>query len=1448
MRANAGNRGDKMANSGPGAANALLAAFYQEKGDYLIGTDDLSVIETKGRALNVSEGDIQIAQMELLADVVSKRKLKREDQQLDFFVGPLIGILTQASQPDASPALKAAADRVRQDPEIKKIMIRLKSLAFYETADVMMNYYERFGALKNWLQNKDAIMAANPQLTEEMYQKTLTTVTNLFSIYGQKKALLDNPLFKKMRSNQTRISAQRGIDPLADTSAAHLTEAEYKQAVDLLSQVAAFGDKDVAALVDSMSLYQSLLAVDVLQKDPRDNQFGLANFSELFQAPMRHRMVLEESISSAKKVKATTPTGAVVDDGTLNQGTARLEQLKEVLMKTNYGFGDNFMLDGSSVAEFLALRDIVNSAGTAATKAQKELVNRVADAMQNFRAANNKCYLHQTPDNLAEFKTAFENLQVISKELEKQSNQDLLRSLDDSNLVLGQLYHKIKKQPSEVVDVAIKSIIDGSLLYARKNAFDDYKVQQVRTLVLAQSKLNRYPADPELNQLTQEFNTIIAELNAADPKTDPEKREYFKKVTKAKELLAGMEQRTKQIEKDNPAPVKNKVSVTVSVPLRTKEEEPRPDVGSYGNIKISFNVSGTEERRAIKEKLRDPGGIRAQLPANFTMVETKKGLGVKTGFIVKDSAGNNVLYVVVKRDKIRIRELTDTQLGTEEKLTLMHNITQALKHKDVQPKVISKDIGKIRSLNEISVNAGHSTYSQAVEDKKALHKKIEKDSKSHTSNIKLPVIDIQCKGNSPQQIQDRIQAVIDQGLFVPNLIPEGNLPLPWLKGDVTITTEIPLLAIKQYEAALNAGMTPILTSDAKKKVDSFVKKQLDAKITDTQIFIKVPSGSNAAIGAQVLERIKQAAKDGFIVNLNIQAQKSLKEYMATLKSDDPQLQYELPMKHSHVATLVNSLLAVGLSPDTQAFSKATMEELRHLLRSDAKDNNSIVFVDSGNIARDFAVVKNSYTELGNRVDLEPKNTKQLLDYLKDKPLQHFDLKHIPPNEQLFCAQRLAQCGIHAVFTADIPPQQAIFIRSKNIEHAKEMFQSYLNQGLFPVGNKCIRELSEKNIPISISGLDPKVIWERMDHCAQSGLAIALTEEQIKIMKKFSEKHHPALPINGYGWGAVKHNIELANELGMNIRGITNNAQAAYLRAQAEAKQKGQPDIPRINIMPIYKTQSRFLRSDISVEDRARTLAFANSLFKGQLNINMTGLEVMEQRIKTASEKKKWFGWSNTKTDKAKKAEAFLVGEWQQMKENVKSLTSHYMSTDVASLTAKADKLSPLPVAKAKKPVTLVRTNTLDRIPPVPAPRPQVVPAQRQAFTPGAQGVQAPSSVMPGAPAPLPTVQAVTIDEVLRTFEKIRKDAFQDQMVDSRANRAYINADEICSLVKEIKKHPADVQMQELRDLMTKVSEGDKRVLAKPPKMTDQIIHDDIKQAAKGFSERMSPAPVRRLGN
>ncbi|MGE3317837.1 MAG: RhoGEF domain-containing protein, partial [Candidatus Berkiella sp.] len=355
---------------------------------------------------------------------------------------------------------------------------------------------------------------------------------------------------------------------------------------------------------------------------------------------------------------------------------------------------------------------------------------------------------------------------------------------------------------------------------------------------------------------------------------------------------------------------------------RAVSTEPKPAVETSGNIQISLDIS-KGERKAVKSRLRnlDPD-IMQVLPQGFQVVETQKELGIRTGFLVKDQAGINVLHIVVEKGEVRIRELKSGAVSEDAKLMMMHRLSEALKYQESQSTIISTDVDKIRRLNEISVNEGLPTYAQASEEKRALHKKIVNEGQSRTTGIVLREIDIQCKGNLPEDIKEKVQEVISQGLFVPHLKTDDKSPLPLLSGEVTIATEVPLLAIKQYEAALNAGLTPVFTQDAKKKVESFVKKQMEINNSDTQVAVNVPFESHSITGAQVLERVKRASKDGFILNLNSQAKKNLKEHIANLKPDNPSLQYDLPMKHSHVAAMVNNLLALGLSPDTQAFPKA----------------------------------------------------------------------------------------------------------------------------------------------------------------------------------------------------------------------------------------------------------------------------------------------------------------------------------------------------------------------------------------------------------------------------------------------------------------------------------------------------------------------------------------------
>ncbi len=849
--------------------------------------------------------------------------------------------------------------------------------------------------------------------------------------------------------------------------------------------------------------------------------------------------------------------------------------------------------------------------------------------------------------------------------------------------------------------------------------------------------------------LTEQIETLENDLNVTRKRLETEEGksrasllidiEKNEKILEKLQVMSGFLQNKLVNDKLNPIKV-----------VKSKTIEPTPHSEAYGDIRIDIANEGTENRQAVKGLLR--GGIPQLLQqgvnANrYHIVETKKSMMGKTAsFVLKDANNVNLLQIVVMNGTVRIRELQGNTLDADSKIALMHTLAIALNVTNSQPTVTSEHIEKVRKLNELSVNDGQKIYVQKADGKKALYKQIELDSAGYTFNKVVPEIKIACENNSPDQIKKKFQAVVADGTFVPTLVYQQGIPAPMLNFTIDITSESPLVAIKQYESALNAGMTPVFSSEAKRKVDAYVKKQMDSHNQDKQIAIPTASNPQLVTGSQVLERLKQASQDGLLVSLNSTAQQALKDHVAKGAQG---LEYNVPLKHPYAAVMVNQLLEMGLVPDVNALTKANkLDELRHILKEDSKLNaGRLTFVDSGNIERDLIAMQVSVEELGHPVELSPKNITEMLKHVKDKELPVFDLKNIPVKEQVACAQRLAQNGIFTKFSAEVPAGTAIFIRSRNIDHAKQMFEGYLNQGFIPVGNKRIRELSERALPIKISSTDPKVIWERMRHCAQSGLVVTLNEEQIKIMKAFSEKNNPQLPIHGYSWNTVKHNIELANQLGMGIRGVTEEAQAAYLRAQADAKGN---DMPRIDIVPIHKTESRFLRSDRLVDDRNKTKDFVNNLFKAGINISTTGLSVMKADIQNQATKTKWFGWSKTPTAKAEEADRFLRTEFAHIEATVKSLASKFNKTPAENLRAVADDLAPPRVKKVKQPVAQPVIQAVSPAPgvvKVPAPLPVTRPLPYLAAGHASVAEGAPASVQP----------ALTIQSALHQIAEFQKD-------------------------------------------------------------------------------------------
>lgn len=848
----------------------------------------------------------------------------------------------------------------------------------------------------------------------------------------------------------------------------------------------------------------------------------------------------------------------------------------------------------------------------------------------------------------------------------------------------------------------------------------------------------------------------------------------------------------------------------------------KPSSDTYSDIEVSAAMGGSAERKAIKSRLRyGEADILSVLPAGCKIVAAKKQLGVRADFVVQDRDNNNVLQIIVDRDHFSIRELKGDYLSDDDKLALMHHLMHAVKNDAAEPVVTSENPDKIRRLNEIAVNAHGDTYAQTTKDKIKLHKRIENDTSSHTSRMLYPTIDITVGRKKVDDVKERFVKVITQGSFVPKLVNPNSNDLTLLSGDVTISTDIPLLATKQYEAALAVGMTPTFTKDAKRMVDGFIKKQLSNNRNDTQISIDVPPGSAQISGEDVLRRLTLASNEGFVSTLNPQAQNELKAHISTLQPDDRSLEYALSLSHSHPAELLNSLIVRGLLPQKEVFGDG--RELRQLMRENALANPGQLVIDSGSQARDYHVLKTATEDLGMKVGISVVNTKKMRAETAKGELHVIDLKNISTKQQVDYAKQMAEYGIFANFTAPVQQGENILIRSKNPAHLRVMFEKYLNQGFLPTCNSRIKELSASGAFIRIEGNDPKIIWERMKHCSMSGLKIQLSPEQIALMKKFSEKHNPALPIHGHSWGAAKYNIELANQLGMSILGVSETAQAAYVKELAIEKQNGRA-MPQVEINPIQVTEKRFLRRDRQVNDKDRTKQFAEMLLKYGVNVSVNNLADMKAEAEKESKKTKWFGLSSTPTDNAVKAKAFLKN-LESIQADIQTNTSAFNQATVASLQAKANALAPdMKVTKVAEPSVVAPT------------APIAAAASRQQFLPS-DGAR----VMPALPAtPSAVATELTLDEVITKFKAIRDKAHSDFdfKIDYRnPTRVYDNAQKICNVLEQMKSDSPAQQMVNLRELLLDLSKGSHSLL-KGEKAAGYTLDESMKAEARGLLERI----------
>jgi len=259
-------------------------------------------------------------------------------------------------------------------------------------------------------------------------------------------------------------------------------------------------------------------------------------------------------------------------------------------------------------------------------------------------------------------------------------------------------------------------------------------------------------------------------------------------------------------------------------------------------------------------------------------------------FVVKDAKGKSGFKIYVYPHHIKIRGLKgEKQLRYEclKQLGNLQKIVSSLRGENLPtpPQILSVDPDvNSHMLGRYGYQIGNEgkqviqEYTQKIKaivrsgKVLSIHLFKEKGLVCSISNIE--------KGDSPAVIE-RFNEAIRYGL-----IPQLEMPDPTLSGEIEIATKEPMVAIKQYEAVLSAGFTPKFTKAAAHFIEAYVKRVMTKNKNNKQIDIGVAFHEDGKPNiVAILERIKQATKDGFIVNISSEAKNALQAHL--MESNNP---------------------------------------------------------------------------------------------------------------------------------------------------------------------------------------------------------------------------------------------------------------------------------------------------------------------------------------------------------------------------------------------------------------------------------------------------------------------------------------------------------------------------------------------------------------------------------
>ncbi|MGD9591966.1 MAG: hypothetical protein AB7V32_05555 [Candidatus Berkiella sp.] len=328
--------------------------------------------------------------------------------------------------------------------------------------------------------------------------------------------------------------------------------------------------------------------------------------------------------------------------------------------------------------------------------------------------------------------------------------------------------------------------------------------------------------------------------------------------------------------------------------------------------------------------------------------------------------------------------------------------------------------------------------------------------------------------------------------------------------------------------------------------------------------------------------------------------------------------------------MIRNLIELGILPVLPRDVKKIKDSLK------MHEHLAPIKLDSGNIAQDFIICKVLLGQLGMKTEVNQDAMRAHV--AKKEHATLIDLRNLSEQDQIAQAQALAQIGLNAKLTVPVVPQTPLNIQAENPIHVKEIFENALNQGFKPDIVNRIHQKMEVPLGVKVEGNDPKILFERVQHCMTYGYMPVLLQEQKAILQNYAKNQSASLTVSGFHGQAVIRNLTLAMELGFSVSTTVeaNQVNKAFLQ---ECNAKNKPE--KVSIHPIMQQKTRFFffkRTEVNLEETAKN---AQELQNAGFCVDLTALHSLREEAATKKGKTRFF--SNKLTDAAQRWERFYTG-------------------------------------------------------------------------------------------------------------------------------------------------------------------------------------------------------------